>query len=250
MSLLNQNHNTAYNENASCFNSHDFSTNDQLCVSNYSRLIEYVVDKPKLKHLFDQNAALFSDEAISEIKKVAEANEFTVNTRMDFAVNNTLFGQYSRETDQAALQTLINLFDVYFKAISVDMGNKIMSDVIRNKVLSLLRMKIKIQQNTFNSQSILNPTVSVSTTYKAPDRQLSKIRADITSVINSQFDIVKDDVQEELMTFHAAPTQIELRGPVLDMSIKNVLLLQEMLLERAANMKIATTPFISTFTFK
>lgn len=219
---------------------------DKICVSNYNRLRDLVADKASLFELFKMSAAMFSDEVLSEIKNLATLKEFNINTQLT-AARNTLLGVYSSETNKDRMASMEKLLDVYFRAIAIEM--QVLPETISVPILSLLRIKIKIAPNPLNIQSIRNPTVAVSTSYKPPNVPLATIRSDITSIINQQLDIVKDTVQKSNFSFTPIPTRVELRGPIIEAVAKNVVLLQEMMLQQANNMKVAAAPFISTYKY-
>lgn len=218
---------------------------DNSVEERFRRIYKCTTEKDTVQKIFRTDKNLFAPQVVDTIIRLGEQKEYTILTLQEFQIllNSTIFRDYVAVTDPNSLLAYDQMLDVYFQAICKDVGKQY--SAIKNKILAFLRAKITVP-SVQESFSIGNPTVHINTSYRPRDRQPVSASCDIANVIQEQFYRAVEEAKEELFTFEASPSRVELSGPTLNSLLSNVVLLQETMLKESASVGVKVQPFIAS----
>lgn len=209
----------------------------------YQRIMNKCNNNSIIEQLYQTDKLLFSPTFIDTIIKIGEKNEYNIHDFGELATIciSNFFKSYIDTNDHNLLSQFNQLSDEYFKAICHDLNKQHIS--IKNKILTLLRLKLTVPpiQNTL---SFYNPTVSISSTYKASEQELATAGCDILNIIKNNFFSSVKDCQTQSYKYISHPGSIQLQGPILTKLATCTLILQQEIMRQSNACGVKTKPFV------
>lgn len=196
-----------------------------------------------LDSINEATPSLFDETTINTILTLAALSEYTINNFSDILClrNLNLFSEFVSSTSEEDLKGYGLVFDIYFEAITI--GCSMSAAVVKNKILTLLKLKITIP-NSSNNFTLKNISATVSSTYKPKKSNRGVAACDISNIIKTNFYNAVENAQVEKFAYTTWTNNTNIQGPVLSMLLSNMVLYQQCLLETAASCGVEVEPFL------
>lgn len=214
---------------------------------NFDKLKTYTKDSSILHKLFTTDSILFDEGFISTIINLGLKNDYTINdfSQIIMIQDVGIFNDFSKNTNEKVDKSWDSVFDIYFQCITAQ--TDINPNTLKIKICTLLKMKISIP-NYNNSINFKNTNVSISSNYKPKEVDRAELGCDISNMVKNSFFSAIEYTEKQSFTYSPYTSSISLQGPILNMLVTNILLLQENLLQTASACGAKVKPFINNNT--
>lgn len=222
-------------------------TSDYRRKLNFDKLKTHTKDSSVLEKLFSTDSILFDENFISTIINLGFINDYTINDfdKILMIQSVGIFNQFSKSTDEKADKSWDSIFDIYFQCITAQ--TDLNPNTLKIKICTLLKMKINIP-NYSNSVNFRNTNVSISSNYKPKEVDRAELGCDISNMVKASFFSAIEYTEKQSFIYTPYTSSISLQGPILNMLVTNILLLQENLLQTASACGAKVKPFINNNT--
>uniref|UniRef100_A0AAU8GCH1 Uncharacterized protein n=1 Tax=Faxonius propinquus nudivirus TaxID=3139431 RepID=A0AAU8GCH1_9VIRU len=218
--------------------------NDQIIYENYKKILANTSSKDSLTKLWKIDPILFDPNFIANMIALAEKNEYKIDNFDDISSlrKSSVFRDFIKQTTDALITKFDFLFEIYFQAITEQTRKP--SSVIKTRILTLLKLQLNIPSIN-NSINFKNSIINVSSSYKPKETERATAACDIAIMVENMFYSAIKNAPSQTFTYSSQPSTLTLQGPILKMLLRNIIMLQDELLNAAIACGVKVEPFIT-----